>query len=221
MSLRGAGKRPITTRWSNILEQCNKFVGCFAIVKSKLGSGEAEGPNEAELVRRAKELFARKADSRGKKSRFLFLHAWEILRTVPKWADLRGQQAGATKKKRMKLDDNDNIVSDNEEPRRPMGVKAAKKLKFQGVQGTGERMSHKALAEAQLMRARAMLLQAELSLMTIPMAGLSDTARDYILLKQASVLANQKRISGEKGALDDELDENAIDNEFPAEEELV
>ncbi|RLN99597.1 hypothetical protein DYB28_006332 [Aphanomyces astaci] len=218
MSLRGAGKRPITTRWSNILEQCNKFVGCFATVKSKLGSGEAEGPNEAELVRRAKELFARKADSRGKKSRFLFLHAWEVLRTVPKWADLRGQQAGATKKKRMKLDDNDNIVS---EPRRPMGVKAVKKLKFQGVQGTGERMSQKAVAEAQLMRASAMLLKAELSLMAIPMAGLSDTDRDYILLKQPSVLANQKRISGEKGALDDELDENAIDNEFPAEEELV
>ncbi|ETV73507.1 hypothetical protein H257_11632 [Aphanomyces astaci] len=122
--------RSLSSRWATILDQCNKFVGCFATVRSKLTSGESDGPGDAELVRRAKELFAKKADARGKQSCFMFLHAWEILRTVPKWQDLRSQQPGNDRaKKRMKLDENDDIVSDDDVRQRPLGVKASKKLK--------------------------------------------------------------------------------------------
>ncbi|RHY84930.1 hypothetical protein DYB37_013967, partial [Aphanomyces astaci] len=167
------------------------FVGCFATVRSKLTSGESDGPEDAELVRRAKELFANKADARGKQSRFLFLHAWEILRTVPKWQDLRSQQPGNDRaKKRMKLDENDDIVSDDDVRQRPLGVKASKKLKASRHHGGSE--VQKTVADAQLLRANAMLLQAELSLMTVPLTGLSDTAKEFVLLKQAKVLSKEK-----------------------------
>ncbi|ETV64689.1 hypothetical protein H257_18467 [Aphanomyces astaci] len=130
--------RSLSSRWATILDQCN--VGCFATVRSKLTSGESDGPEDAELVRRAKELFANKADARGKQSRFLFLHAWEILRTVPKWQDFRSQQPGNDRaKKRMKLDENDDIVSDDDVRQRSLfdsfsdhkwAIKSSRSLKY-------------------------------------------------------------------------------------------
>ncbi|KAG9414278.1 hypothetical protein AC1031_013475 [Aphanomyces cochlioides] len=117
------------------------------------------------------------------------MHVWEILRTVDKWQDLRAIQAGAGNSKRMKLDENDNLVVEVNDRTRPVGTKAAKKAK-QSLESDAK--SRIVMAESQFQRAQAMNLQAELSLMTVPLDGLTDVAREYILLKQKAVLDRTK-----------------------------
>ncbi|CAK4749567.1 unnamed protein product [Aphanomyces euteiches] len=90
----------------------------------------------------------------------------------------------------MKLNENDEVVPDTEATtERPVGNKAAKKARIDAVESS---RNQNVVAQSQLIRAQAMSLQAELSLMTVPMDGLTDTAKEYILLKQAAVLQNTR-----------------------------
>ncbi|KAH9106718.1 hypothetical protein AeMF1_017725 [Aphanomyces euteiches] len=185
--------RSLSARWSLLNEQCNKFVGCYALAKSNLASGESVGQNESELIRKAMAIFSKRAGSSGrsKETRFVFLHVWEILKSVKKWQDLRNVQVSCQKSsKRMKLNENDEVVPDTEATtERPVGNKAAKKARIDAVESS---RNQNVVAQSQLIRAQAMSLQAELSLMTVPMDGLTDTAKEYILLKQAAVLQNTR-----------------------------
>ncbi|KAH9118645.1 hypothetical protein LEN26_011994 [Aphanomyces euteiches] len=113
----------------------------------------------------------------------------------------------------MRLDENDNIVSENEDRKRPIGIKAAKRAKLQITQ---DARSQKALVESQLLRAQGMNLQAELSLMTVPTEGLNEAAQEYIALQQAAILAKVKR--GKRDQHDNANDDIALSD---SEEQVV
>ncbi|KAH9102735.1 hypothetical protein AeMF1_020737 [Aphanomyces euteiches] len=113
----------------------------------------------------------------------------------------------------MRLDENDNIVSENEDRKRPIGIKAAKRAKLQITQ---DARSQKALVESQLLRAQGMNLQAELSLMTVPTEGLNEAAQEYIALQQAAILAKVKQ--GKRAQHDNANDAIALSD---SEEQVV
>ncbi|CAK4178800.1 unnamed protein product, partial [Aphanomyces euteiches] len=98
-----------------------------------------------------------------------------------------------------------NLHSTGENRKRPIGIKAAKRAKHQMAQ---DARSQKALVESQLLRAQAMNLQAELSLMTVPTEGLNEAAQEYIALQQAAILAKVKR--GKRDQHDNANDDIAL-----------
>ncbi|CEO94612.1 unnamed protein product (mitochondrion) [Plasmodiophora brassicae] len=161
--------RSLQSKWSTIQREVSKFVGSiFASVKAL----DESGTNEDEQIEKALTLFK---STNAKNSSFSYLHCWRVLRTVPKWQDLRGRQAEGTPKVKRKLDPNGDVVEVDNSPstsvasERPIGVKAAKTQKKLAVEQSSIQAS---MAASMAAKAAAAQLQTQMSLFTMDLSCL-------------------------------------------------
>ena len=101
----------------------SKFLGAHAAVKDLNESGT----NEEDILAKAHSLYK---EAHPKKSSFAFVHVWRVLKSVPKWNDLRSRPDTPVHPKSLKLNQNDEIVevelSEGSLSDRPKGSKLRK-----------------------------------------------------------------------------------------------
>ncbi|XXQ32281.1 No apical meristem-associated C-terminal domain-containing protein [Plasmodiophora brassicae] len=119
--------RSLQTKWGTVQRDVSKFVGSYASVNAL----DESGTNEEEQTEKALKLYQQ---THPKNAQFAYLHCWRVLRTVPKWQDLRHRpESNNTPSKELRqLDSNGDIVevdTTSSSQGRPIGVKAAKALK--------------------------------------------------------------------------------------------
>jgi len=110
--------KSIKGKWGAISHDVSKFVAAHATACDLSPSGT----NEDDCYHRALEHYQ---DDHPKHGSFQFRACWEILRTVPKWSDLRKVMADEGK-----TDVNGDISVKDDEWKRPPGRKSEKLSKY-------------------------------------------------------------------------------------------
>ncbi|XP_075649928.1 glutathione S-transferase T3-like [Castanea sativa] len=124
-------KDSLTSRWSIIQKETNKFCGCLAQIENRNQSGKTEH----DKIEDAKTLYLNNS-----KNAFQLEHCWRILKNEAKWLILRenlnarkrkpATQSSRTFASSIDLDEDNDEMNSGETLERPIGKKAEKeKLK--------------------------------------------------------------------------------------------
>ncbi|CEO95435.1 No apical meristem-associated C-terminal domain-containing protein [Plasmodiophora brassicae] len=192
--------RSLQTKWGTIQRDVSKFVGSYASA-IKVGSYasvikalDESGTNEEEQIEKALTLYQQ---THPKDAKFAYLHCWHVLRSVPKWQDLRHrpESNNTPSKKRRQLDSNGDIVevdTMSSSKRRPIGVKAFMAVKAQKSQAA-EQAVYSTYLKIMAKKARIQELQTNMSLFAMDMSVLDPDARKYIKLARQQALKDMER----------------------------
>jgi hypothetical protein len=198
--------RSVETKWLSISKACGKFSDARAAVKDLRRSG-ASVEDELDDALRVYQV------TNGEE--FKFLHCWQLLKTEPKWRDLRTPKTPSIRASDVP-DPNGNSTA--ESAPRSTGVKSAKAAQNAAAV---EEVTLKKLAEAtakmassSLKRARALEEANHLALFATSLDALDPDAREYFSMRRAAVLTAMRESMREHRAtapthLEDK--ENSVD----------
>ncbi|XP_062708771.1 uncharacterized protein LOC109407123 isoform X1 [Aedes albopictus] len=215
----------LKARWLLISKACSKFSGCVAQIYGR----QQSGTTQSDVLKQAFTLY-----NTSTKSPFTLLHAFKILENAPKWkqyVDLKVSAANSSALKRRRLDEDESFEDDDpsatpspSSPSRPMGQKAAKKLKQQQASHAdiGAQMAKASNLLANAVKDKAVLSRertaainrmANHAIMSVDFSTLSETAKEFYRVEQERILQQILAENSRSGVFEPPNDEETSEDE--------